>query len=395
MRNTLFTIMLSSLVSMGMAQQSFLLKGQIAGKAANGQIVKLLADNGQTTIGTAVIKNNRFQIKGSIGEAERIKIIFAPDKKAEENKWKASNFYLDGGQISLSGHIDSIPSYYYRPDLPAVNPIIEGSQAQNLAYQLERSIAADRKVTGQLNEDYLKEYHVPTLEGKFNTEKGITILKEMTPYNERIFQKKWAFIKNNPNAKVSLDNALYMLEGYGEKDLSKSQMDELVDILTPYWKDKTVYTEFLKTVSQAKATAIGSKILDGPILDREGNRVQLTSVFPKGKKYILLEFWASWCGPCRGEIPHLVHTMSHWKDKGFDIISISLDEKESDWKKAMKEENMDWHQYNAREGFKSQIAQSYNIQGIPYALLIDSAGRIIKHGMRGANLDMALEELMK
>jgi thiol-disulfide isomerase/thioredoxin len=378
-----------------MGQHSFVLEGKIEGKKANGQVIKLLGDNGEHTIGTTVIKNNKFRIKGNIEVPEHVRIVVAPTKDAEQKTWKASTFYLDAGKITLSGHIDSLPTYYYRPDLPNIRPTIEGSQAQNMADQLDRSIQEERKAVRQLDEAYMKEYHLPSLDGKFNTERGVALLQEMAPYQEHIFQKKWAFIKNNPTAKVSLDQAELMLLGYGDKGLNKVQIEELVDIFSPYWKGKKVFSKFLETVSKAKATAIGSKIIDGPILDRDGNKVQLTSVFPKGKKYILLEFWASWCGPCRGEIPHLVNTMSHWKDKGFDIISISLDEKESDWKKAMEEENMNWHQYNAREGFKSQIAQSYNIQGIPYALLIDAEGTIIKHGMRGANLEVALEELIK
>lgn len=108
-----------------------------------------------------------------------------------------------------------------------------------------------------------------------------------------------------------------------------------------------------------------------------------------------MEFWASWCGPCRGEIPHLKHSYQVWKDKGFDIVSISLDQKDADWRKAMDAEDMKWNQYNANGGFDSPIIQDYNIKGIPYALLVDSSGKIVRSGMRGASLDLALEELLK
>jgi thiol-disulfide isomerase/thioredoxin len=395
MKKLLLTLTFGAFTLLTHAQITYTLAGKIDGKKANGQIVGLWANNGQNKIGSAVIKNNKFQIKGSISAPELVRIIIAPAEGSEQKLWKASVFYLDKGSVQLTGHIDSLPSYYYNPNLPNQKPIIEGSQAQSLADQLNRSIVQQKTALSKLDKDYMQEYHLPAIDGKFNTDRGISILKEMAPYKKTVFEKKWAFIKSNPTARVALDEASYMVMGYGEESLSKAQMDELLKIFESSWTGKTAYIELQAAITKAKATAIGSKILDGPILDKEGNRVQLTSIFPKDKKYILLEFWASWCGPCRGEIPHLRHTYATWKDKGFDIVSISLDEKEADWKKAMSEELMVWNQYNAREGFNSKIAQSYDIQGIPYALLIDSDGTIIKHGMRGASLDQALEELSK
>ncbi len=395
MKQTLLTIALNSMTLLSIAQNAFTVSGKIKGEKANGQIVKLWGNNGQTALGSATIKNNTFEIKGKISEAELIRMTIAPAVDAAESTWRAANFYLDKGNITLSGAIDSLPTYYYKANLPNVKPRIEGSQAQSLADQLNRSIRTEQLEIGKLDKMYMEFYHLPALEGKFNTDKGIELLKDMAPYKKAIFQKKWNFIKNNPEARISIDEANYMLMGYGEESLSRSQMDELLHIFEGAWKGKKALADLKSMISKAKATAIGSKILDGPVLDKEGNKVQLTSVFPKDKKYILLEFWASWCGPCRGEIPHLRHTYTEWKNRGFDIVSISLDEKEADWKKAMNEESMIWHQYNAREGFDSKIARSYDIQGIPYALLIDSEGNIVRHGMRGASLDQALSELIQ
>ena len=97
----------------------------------------------------------------------------------------------------------------------------------------------------------------------------------------------------------------------------------------------------------------------------------------------MLEFWASWCGPCRGEIPHLRHVYQDYKDKGFEIISISIDEKKTDWDKAMKEEKMVWKQLCDPNGFKGPVAQKYNITGVPTCILLDKEGRIFKTEMRG------------
>jgi len=395
MKKILFTIALSSITLISTAQKPFSLSGNMKGEKANGQIVKLLGGSDQRIIGSAVIKNNQFQITGDIPEAELIRMTIAPSATAEESTWKASTFYLDKGHIRLTGYIDSLPSYYYRPNLPQVKPIVEGSHAQSMADQLTNMNQKERKEISVLDQAYMTEYYGPSQKEQFNTERGIAILKAIDPLKKQIFERKWNFIKNNPQERVSLDEATYMIMGYGEETLSNLQMDELLTIFDPHWNGKKAYNDLKEMISKARATAIGAKIIDGPLVDQAGTPVQLLSIFPKDKKYILLEFWASWCGPCRGEIPHLRHTYNEWKDKGFDIVSISLDEKEKDWTKAMAEEHMTWNQYNAREGFDSQIAKSYDIQGIPYALLIDSEGRIIKHNMRGASLDQALTELLK
>ena len=107
----------------------------------------------------------------------------------------------------------------------------------------------------------------------------------------------------------------------------------------------------------------------------------------------MVEFWGSWGGPCRGEIPHLRHVYQEYKDKGFEIISISIDEKKTDWDKAMKEEKMVWKQLCDPNGFNGPVAQKYNITGVPTCILLDKEGRIFKTEMRGAALDAVLQEL--
>lgn len=395
MKKLVLVITLSALFCCAYAQKPFTLEGTILGKNAEGRFVKLLLNNGENVVGNVKIRNNKFVLKGDIKDAQLARILISPTKENEDpSTWKISDFYIDKGRIQLKGHIDSLPSYYYKSNAPNIKAIVEGSKAQSLSDQLQRSIKKEKQVLSKLNDSYLKEYHIPAMENTFNTQRGIALVKEMEEVKNLIFNKKWQFIWNNPQARVSMDESQYMVMGYGEKTLNAEQMDALQHVLKPYWEENKQYQTLINAISKAKATAIGSKFTDGPLYDIQGNKVQLASIFPKDKKYILLEFWASWCGPCRGEIPHLRHTYSTWKDKGFDIISISLDEKDSDWKKAMTEENMVWNQYNAKEGFESELAKSYDIMGIPYALLIDSEGKIVRHGMRGASLDQALEELL-
>lgn len=148
--------------------------------------------------------------------------------------------------------------------------------------------------------------------------------------------------------------------------------------------------EELKEVSvTTRKLAIGEPYIDIVLLNTKGEKVMLSSLVPKDK-YVMLEFWASWCGPCRGEIPHLVKVHNKYKD--FEIISISVDAKENDWQKAMKEEGMVWTQLRNPGGLEGDVKEKYNILGVPTCLLLDKEGNFYKSNMRGAYLDEFLVE---
>lgn len=381
------------------AQQTFTIKGKVRGNNANGTRVYLTKPNetGERRVDSTVIKNNTFTFKGKLDKPAMHRIFLTKGKGAEAKKpenWLASGFYVDAGTITYDGHIDSLPSYYYRPKQPNVKPTIKGSKAQDLADQLAASISEQRREINRLDEEYNIKYHRPALDGIFNTEEGISLLRQMDPLESEITKRKLTFIRNNPQSVVAFDTALNFFYAMNLV-LTPSQIDEMLHSLAKDWNATPEFKRLKEVAEQAKKTAIGAPYLDGKILDTNGNEVSLSSIFPKDKKYILLEFWASWCGPCRGEIPHLKHSYQVWKDKGFDIVSISLDEKDADWRKAMGMEDMKWNQYNANGGFDSPLIKAYNITGIPYALLIDRDGKIVRTGMRGASLDWALEELLK
>lgn len=106
----------------------------------------------------------------------------------------------------------------------------------------------------------------------------------------------------------------------------------------------------------------------------------------------MLEFWASWCGPCRGEIPHLKHVNKILGDK-FNMISISIDAKDSDWKRALTEEQMPWAQLVDNGGFKGPVSEVYKVMGVPHCIILDKQGKMIYAGLRGAQLDLVLSRL--
>jgi thiol-disulfide isomerase/thioredoxin len=112
-------------------------------------------------------------------------------------------------------------------------------------------------------------------------------------------------------------------------------------------------------------------------------------------KYILIDFWASWCGPCRAEYPFLKKAYQQFKDKGFEIIGISLDEKKSDWLNAIKSNEFSWTELCDLKGRNNEIAVSYGIHAIPQSFLLDQNGRIIAKNLRGDDLIQKISELIQ
>ncbi len=132
----------------------------------------------------------------------------------------------------------------------------------------------------------------------------------------------------------------------------------------------------------------GQKVQDFKVVKANGQKANMYGLI-SGKKYILIDFWASWCHPCRAEIPNLKNLYKKYSGKGFEIISISIDEKEAAWQKAVKEEQLLWPNFRDVTG----IAKMYKIKAVPSMLLLDENGTLIANDLRGEALAEKLEDL--
>ena len=152
-----------------------------------------------------------------------------------------------------------------------------------------------------------------------------------------------------------------------------------------YYKKLSERVEILKRVD------VGQTIVDFTLNDTTGNPVVLSSL--KGK-YFLMDFWASWCGPCRRENPNIVSVYNDYKNKGFDIIGISFDNNEAKWKQAIIDDSLSWTQVSDLKGWKCEAGKLYGVRSIPHSILVDPDGVIIAKNLRGEELREKISELL-
>ena len=137
-----------------------------------------------------------------------------------------------------------------------------------------------------------------------------------------------------------------------------------------------------------------AKYTDFALPTLDGKRVLLSDVVAKNK-ITMVDFWASWCGPCRMEMPHVVQAYSKFRGKGLEIVGVSLDEKREDWENAVKDMGLGWIQASDLKGWECSAARLYQVQGIPACVLINQKGEIVGRDLRGDELLGRLSELLK
>lgn len=219
---------------------------------------------------------------------------------------------------------------------------------------------------------------------------GSKLQDEFVAYKSSHVTNISAYIRQHPSSLVTA----YVLYREFAPRLSPEDITHNISLLDTTLQ-KTVYISILRDYAKTKEKVnVGNYAPDFSLSDPDGNTLSLKDVLSKNK-YVLIDFWASWCGPCRRENPNVVKAYKKFHDKGFDIIGISLDRSKDAWVKAIKADGLTWHHVSDLKFWASVPAKDYGVRVIPSNFLVDNTGKIVARNLRGEALTEFLTSLLQ
>jgi peroxiredoxin len=327
-------------------------------------------------VDSALVINGNFIITGNIPVPSNALLVI--DHKGTGiaklgNTPDLLNLWLDKGTTNVTTDKDLIKD-------AAITGSVINDDNKSLTQQLAPINNEAKKLNDEKNATSQSQQNTPQFQHDMQTR-----YKTLQDKQHNVFK---TFITAHPASFISL----IVINMMGKQGADPAEMETLFNGLETPIKDMEVARVLKSSIDESKVTAIGSIAPDFTQPDVNGAPVKLSSF--RGK-YLLLDFWASWCGPCRAENPNVVKAYTKYKDKNFTILGVSLDRPDgkADWQKAIKSDGLSWTQVSDLKYGDNQAAALYFVQAIPSNFLLDPDGKIIAKNLRGSDLDDKLAEL--
>jgi len=369
MRRILALLLTLTIISCTTDNANYELKGNALGFADGTKIfVFTVGDNNQPKVlDTLTTMNESFL--GLYPKTENLSINYLQVENIKGNIL----FFPENSNLKATLYKDSLTSSF-----------VTGSQ-QNDSYKLfNEKIVYFNKQKGKNIEAY------KTARKEQDNMLATDLKKQSSAIAETEKSYKLQFISENSN---SLFAVLLLTEMVSRKEVAAAEATEIANNFSPKVTANESVASLNTMIANMKKADVGSEAPNFTAPTPEGEMLSLNEVLGK---YTIIDFWASWCKPCRRENPNVVRVYNEYHDKGLNIISVSLDKagQESRWMKAIQDDQMDWHHVSNLKGWSDPIAKTYNVRSIPATFLLDENGNIIAKNLRGNALDAKIASLL-
>lgn len=325
-------------------------------KRVNGDWIKL---------DSALLESGEGEFKGVVSNPEICYLSVSNSKQKLP-------FFIENSAISITGSVDSLT-------FAKVNGSAVHDEFQNLQNELDE---LDKEGTDLFNRS--KE-----LEKAGDKVKADSIMVLAENVFTSIDDRQKEYIKAHPASWVSpyLLSRIYY-------DMDSEVLNDFLTVLDPKLDSVPSVITLKERVNKLKMVAVGQQAPDFTMNDENGNPVKLSEVYAQNE-YTLVDFWASWCGPCRRENPNVVAIYNDYKSKGLGVFGVSLDNDKAKWLKAVADDQLAWQHVSDLKGWKNEAAAIYSVTSIPANLLIDRNGKIVGRNMYEEKLREAIAGVLK
>lgn len=362
MRRIFLMMCVCTMSVVAVAQQTFRVEGTVPADL-NGKFIYLLSmDRGGELIDSVSVQDGAIRIQGELPAPEFAAL------QLDRNHFLM--LYLDDTTITV--HAGEAAQ------------TVQGSAVNNLLGEYAEKCYPYQKQIEEVAEEAMKLQ----MQGEVPEDKMEELYGIYSDLNRKVLDLTVGLIKENPTNAAS---AFLLSQIYPQ--IAYETLTELL-ALQETLRDTAPYKAVEEYVSAVQRAQVGRPFTHFDMADSNGT-LHNTNEFVGNGKYVLVDFWASWCGPCREEMPNVKQAYAAYKDKGFDVLGISLDSKKDPWLKAIEQLGLTWHHLSDLKGWQNEGAALYGVKGIPFTLLVGPDGTIVAQNLRGEALQAKLAELLK